>query len=262
MSFIELKDAHLTVPVYESRDKAMQSSIIPYLTQNYFARLNRRHITLLKNINCKISSGDRLGVMGENGAGKSTFLRLLAGAYIPTSGTAHISGQVTSFFNIGLGFEQDTSGYSNIILRSLAMGKSYKQAKAVVPEILEFTKLGDAIKRPISTYSHGMRLRLAFAILTAHDHDMILMDEWIGAGDKRFTEAAEMRLRSSVEQSQIMVVATHNRTLMRNVCNKGIVLDKGEILYRGEINEAVEFYEKEIVEPRKLSGENLKTSEL
>lgn len=261
-SKITLKDVSLRVPVYEAKDEATQAEIASFLTHNYFARLNRRQITLLEGLNCDFKSGDRIGVLGENGAGKSTFLRVLAGSYMPTSGTCDINGQVSAFFNIGLGFESDSSGYNNIILRSLAMGRSYKQAKAVVPDILEFTKLGAAIKRPMGTYSHGMRLRLAFAILTAHEHDIMLLDEWIGAGDKRFTDVAQQRLNDRVKKSNLMVVATHNRRLIKEVCTKCVIFDKGRIIYQGGVDDAVDFYENEIVTPRARLGENLKTSEL
>lgn len=144
-------------------------------------------------------------------------------------------------FNIGLGMNMDATGVDNILLAGIVAGQSKKQVEAVLDDIATFTGLGDYLDLPIRTYSQGMAMRLKFACATAFDADILLFDEWLGAGDATFQERARARLDDLVARSRIVVLATHNPNLMKAVCNQAILMHEGEVIYRGTVDEVVDF---------------------
>lgn len=206
----------------------------------------------LQDVSFSLDQGDRLGVVGLNGAGKSTLLRVLANIYTPDSGTVYVNGEVAAIFNASLGFIQGATGWENIFLRAAIMGLSIKETRAIAPSIVEFAGLGDWIYRPITEYSSGMALRLAFSISTAVDIDVLLMDEWLGAGDAKFLERASERMFELVERSGVLVLATHNIQLMRKVCNKALLLDGGRMIVFGALDEVVDTFRERTSQPQKL----------
>ncbi len=208
----------------------------------------------LEGVSFELSQGDRLGILGRNGSGKSTLLRTLAGIYPPVRGRIEVFGGVASIFNASLGFVPDATGWENIFLRGAVMGLSLGEARALAPSIIEFAELGDWINEPLSRYSSGMALRLAFAITTAVSADILLMDEWLGAGDAEFIRKARGRMREVVEQSGLLVLATHNLQLMRNICNKAMILDAGKMTAFGEIEDVVSAYQRMLEERNAVVG--------
>src|SRR4249919_269279 len=182
----------------------------------------RRSVLALDDVSLQLREGDRLAIIGHNGAGKSTLLKALAGIYRPQQGRVEASSPVTGIFNISLGFRAEATGYRNILLKGLIAGKTRAQIDRAVPEIAEFTELGPYLHMPLRTYSQGMAMRLAFAIATAFSSEILLLDEWIGAGDAQFLEKAVKRMSSFVESAQILVLASHSATLLRRVANKAI----------------------------------------
>ncbi|ABI66770.1 ABC transporter related protein [Maricaulis maris MCS10] len=207
----------------------------------------------LQGVSFEVTQGDRLGILGRNGSGKSTLLRTLAGIYLPERGQVEVVGDVASIFNASLGFVPEATGWENIFLRGAVMGLSLKEAGSLAPSIIEFAQLGDWIHEPLSRYSSGMALRLAFAITTAVSADVLLMDEWLGAGDAEFIRKARVRMREVVEQSGLLVLATHNLQLMRNICNKAMIIDAGKIVSLGEIDDVVAAYRK-MLEDKIVAG--------
>jgi len=191
-------------------------------------------------------SGDRLGVLGHNGAGKSTLLRLLSGVYAPSSGLIRINGQAKGLFDVSGGMSMDATGLENVYLRGLQMGMTIKGIQSKIPSIMEFTELDDNINRIFGTYSSGMRLRLAFAISTMIETDILLMDEWLGAGDARFKARVKERMGGLVNQSRALVIASHSVPLLKQLCNKGLVLHQGKQLFFGPIDEAIKLYNEQI----------------
>jgi len=189
--------------------------------------------------------GDRLAIIGHNGSGKSTLLRVLAGIYHPQKGTVECDRSVSALFNIALGFRQEASGYRNIVIKGLIAGKQRAEIERIIPEIAAFTELGPFLHMPIRTYSQGMAMRLAFAIATAFSHDILLLDEWIGAGDAQFLEKAVKRMSSFVESAQILVLASHSATLLRRVANKAIWMESGRIREAGAVDDLLDRYEAE-----------------
>jgi ABC-type polysaccharide/polyol phosphate transport system ATPase subunit len=189
----------------------------------------KSYVTALEDVTFSLKAGDRLGLIGPNGAGKTTLLKLLYGIFKPTTGTVTREGRVDALFNINLGFRGDVSGRRNILLRGLLNGWTPREIEARMDEIIEFSQLGEFIDMPFSSYSQGMAARLAFATATSFEPQILLMDEWIGAGDAEFAQQAQSRMDSIVARAGIIVLASHNLDLLRRVCNKGLWLKHGRI---------------------------------
>lgn len=192
------------------------------------------HIKALSGINFELVEGDRLGIVGHNGAGKTTLLKVIAGVYEPTQGDIEVKGEISSMINIGTGLDNNLTGRENIVHIARRRGLPTKHILESLPEILEFSGLGPYIELPVSTYSAGMVARLVFAVSTAFEPDILVLDEWIGAGDINFLDKAQARMQQILEKSRMMVLATHNRGLVKEVCNKLLVLDAGQQVYFGD----------------------------
>lgn len=203
---------------------------------------SRTHVAL-DSISFTLAPGERLGLLGRNGSGKSTLLKTLAGVYPPKHGGLTVQGSVAAVFNASLGFEIQATGRENIYLRGAMLGLKFDRIESLIPEIIEFSELGEWIDHPIDTYSSGMALRLAFSITTAIRSDILLLDEWLGAGDAAFLQKARARMQEMVEDASILVLATHNLGLMRSQCNQALVLENGRVEFLGDIDEASKIYQ-------------------
>jgi len=184
-------------------------------------------VQALRGISFELTDGARLGLVGHNGAGKTTLLKLLFGIFEPSAGTIEVDGRRDALFNINLGFRRNATGRRNIYLRGLINGRTKQEIAALETQIIEFSELGDFIDAPMKTYSAGMAARLAFSIATALEPDILLMDEWIGAGDPEFQEKARARMRELADRASIMVLASHNHALLRRVCTHILELENG-----------------------------------
>ncbi len=198
----------------------------------------------LDTVSFTLEAGARVGLLGRNGSGKSTLLRTLAGVYPPSSGTLDVHGKTAAIFNAALGFVPDATGLENIYLRGAMLGLSFDDIRALTPGIVEFSELGSWVHEPIHRYSSGMALRLAFSITTAIRSDILLLDEWLGAGDAAFLRKARARMQTMVEDASIVVLATHNLNLMRSQCNQAMVLEEGQLVFFGDLDVAVEKYQE------------------
>jgi ABC-2 type transport system ATP-binding protein len=203
-------------------------------------------VQALQDITFDLVEGDRLGLIGHNGAGKSTLLRTLAGRYIPTSGLLEVTGAIMPLLSLGTGMDGDFTGYENITLYGLYLGMSHAQIAEVVDDIAEFTELGDFLNLPMRTYSAGMQLRLTFGIATAFHPDILLVDEVFGAGDASFYNKAKVRMEKMLERSSIFVLASHGLSLIEQYCNKACVLDKGRLIFMGDCQDAIRFYQEKV----------------
>lgn len=197
----------------------------------------KNYILALDRINLEVKNGQRIGLVGSNGCGKSTLLRVLGGLYAPTGGDLKISGRVSSLFNLNLGVQADASGRENIFVRGIVKGWTYRQVRSEFDSIVKFAELADVIDLPIRTYSDGMRMRLLFAIATAFSPEILLLDEWIGAGDSKFQQKAAARMNSLVDNAGITVMASHNRNLIQSICDQAIWLDAGRICAQGPVSD-------------------------
>jgi len=185
----------------------------------------KKGIKALDGLNMKLRDGDRLALIGRNGAGKSTLLRVMSGIYKPSGGEIISEGKITGLYNLNLGVNPELSGYDNILIRALMYGYSKEQTKEILPDIVEFADLGEFLSLPIKIYSSGMRMRLLFAVATALSPDILLLDEWISAGDQDFREKADKRMKAYLNKIKILVLASHNANRLKQLCNKFYDLD-------------------------------------
>ena len=232
MAFIEADQLCLHFPV---TSRGTFSG--PKRPENMVKVNGKHYILALGGLSFSIEQGAKVGIIGRNGSGKSTLLRTLGKIYAPTAGTLRTRGSISSLFNLNLGTNQDLSGRENILLRGLIKGWSRREIKKRIPEIIEFSELDDFIDLPMRTYSDGMRMRLLFAIATSFSPEILLLDEWIGAGDANFQKKATERMNALVDGAGITVIASHNRTLLKRVCDVGMWLDQGNMRALGSIDE-------------------------
>jgi ABC-type polysaccharide/polyol phosphate transport system ATPase subunit len=231
----------LDVPTFLQPDRGAKGWI-GMLMGAAFDPPRRRLVRLLHDISFDVGEGDRLALLGRNGAGKSTLLRVLNRVYRPTSGKVSVHGSCQALLNMSLGFNIDATVRENIFLRGVAMGLTGKYLRHQVDPILDFSGLRDKASHRLRTLSAGQRMRLGFAISTCVQNDIILMDEWVGAGDAEFMAKAKERMQSRVGGAKALVLASHSVGLLRNICNKGILLEQGRILYMGDITSALARY--------------------
>ena len=196
-------------------------------------------VQALDGVSFSLGQGDRLGLVGHNGAGKTTLIRVLAGIYEPTRGSLRTVGRNVPMFDIGLGMDEEASGYENIRIRGLILGLTPEEIEERVAEIAEFAELGDYMELPIRTYSSGMLLRLVFSIAASIHGDIILMDEWIAVGDAQFRKKTHDRLLDITNRSGIVVIASHDQGLLRDLCNLGLYLDGGRVRAFGALEDVL-----------------------
>jgi ABC-type polysaccharide/polyol phosphate transport system ATPase subunit len=196
----------------------------------------------LADVSLAIPAGKVVALVGHNGAGKSTLLRVLAGVYEPTSGRITMSGSVSPLFNASPGLDPEDTGYENIMTCGLFLGMTRDEIVRKTPDIEQFSELGEYLSLPCKTYSTGMLTRLGFAIATAIDPEILILDEGLGAGDARFAERAGHRINSLVERASIMVLASHANSLIKSMCTKAVLMDGGCVRAFGPVAEVLEAY--------------------
>ena len=242
---IALENVSVSYPIYQSSSRSIRRAILRTAVGGWVGNApdgKSVEVQALRNVFLEINAGDRLALIGHNGAGKSTFLRVLAGVYAPSAGELVKQGRAMSLFDIHLGFDEEATGYENIMMRGLLLGLTRVEINDRTERIAEFSGLGSFLELPVRTYSSGMTLRLLFSIATSIDADIVLIDEWLAAGDRAFVAKADAKLREVIGRSKIMVLASHHAALLRSLCNRGIVLDCGQITFDGPVDEALSFY--------------------
>lgn len=232
---IIIENASVAIPVFNSSSRSVKRSLFNFATGGRLETDHLKHptVTAVDNISLSISTGERVGVVGNNGSGKSTFLRMLGGIYVPTKGSCFVNGSVQSLIDINLGINPEATGFENIYLHAAVRGISKKTVDYHLNDIIEFSELGDYIHMPLRIYSSGMQMRLAFAMSTYMTADVLLMDEWLSVGDGDFNSKAESRLLSLIDRSKILIIASHSEHFLRNICSRVIWFDHGRILMDG-----------------------------
>lgn len=215
--------------------------------KEYFIRLLTRklHYTefwALKDVSFKIEKGDRVGVMGFNGAGKSTLLKTIAGVLKPTMGSVKVTGTIAPMLELGAGFDPNYTGAENIYLYGATMGFSRKFIDEKYDEIVEFSELKEFINAPLKSYSSGMKSRLGFAIATAVKPDVLILDEVLSVGDAAFKEKSEQRILDMMADGVTVLYVSHSTDRIRKLCNKAIILTKGQVVAKGDVNEICDMY--------------------
>ena len=239
MARVELNAVTLDYAVYSVRAQSLRNAVMNMAVGGRLLK-NQRDVTVvrgLSNVSFKLEEGDRLGIIGHNGSGKTTLLKIVAGIYEPSSGLIHVEGRVNSIVAMGLGLDPEAPGTQNVRNMGMLQGMSRREVERRLPSIVEFAELGAFIHMPVKTYSAGMTARLMFAVATDSDADILIMDEWIGAGDASFHEKAAARMQQMVDGAKILVLATHNTHLVQRVCNKVCVMNSGQMIYFGSTEE-------------------------
>ncbi|MDA7949849.1 MAG: ABC transporter ATP-binding protein [Pirellulaceae bacterium] len=199
----------------------------------------------LRNINLSITRGERVGILGNNGAGKSTMLKVLAGIYPPTVGKRTIEGTISSLFDLSLGFEYDATGWENIRYRGFLQGETPKSIEAKIDDIAEFTELGEFLDMPLRYYSAGMVVRLGFAIATSAMPEIFIVDEVLSAGDAAFQEKAKKRMNKMMDTASLVVLVSHDMSLLGEFCTRVLWMDKGRIKEDGPAKKVIAQYLEE-----------------
>jgi ABC-type polysaccharide/polyol phosphate transport system ATPase subunit len=234
--YIELEDASVDFPLLQAEHRSFKLLLSAPLRQSRFGTDGKRHVLhALRNVGLRLDHGDRVAVIGANGAGKSTLLRVLAGIYPPVYGSVSIEGRVCALLTTGLGMRDDSSGLENIEFGLLLQGVPPEQIPARRDAVAAFTELGEYLSLNVGAYSSGMRVRLAFAISTAVEPDILIIDEMFGAGDAAFMKKAEARMAELIANSAILVFASHTPALLEQFCNRALLLERGEVIMDGPV---------------------------
>ena len=255
---IELDQVSVDIPIFDYGSRSLRhklmlrpvSQLIKPKTQGVGGILTESSngvvvIRALDKVSLTFEHGDRIALLGHNGSGKTTMLRLIAGILDPSEGVVKTRGRIMTLFNMMEGMAPDAKGKETIRVRGALMGLSNPEIEAKIDEITEFCGLGDYINLPVRTYSTGMLVRLMFGISTCVSSEILVMDEFIGAGDADFFEKAHLRLRNFVGQASTLVVATHSTEVVRQWCNKAVLLDHGRLVAFGSTDDVLKIFKGE-----------------
>lgn len=240
MARIELKNLDLTFHVRKNNGITLKEFVVRGMFRKSVNPNMQVHA--LRNLDLTIAEGERVGIIGHNGAGKSTMLKLLAGIYPPTGGRRIVEGRISSLFDIALGFEGDASGWENIGYRSYLQGETPKTIRTKIAAIAEFSELGDFLNMPVRYYSAGMSVRLAFSIATAIEPEILLVDEVLSVGDLAFQEKARRRMVDMMSKAKILVMVSHDLTSLSKLCQRVIWMDHGAVRADGPAAKLVAAY--------------------
>lgn len=229
MASIKARGLTVAFPLYHGSARSLKKQVFDRAGLRRDKETTRLEVTALSDLNFDIQSGDRVALQGRNGAGKSTLLSTLLGIYMPMAGRLEIDGLVDGLLNVSAGMDMSADAFENIAMHCLMRGIPPQRRRSLTEEIIEFTELGDFLSLPLRTYSSGMMLRLAFAIKTAMAPQILLMDEWIMAGDANFVAKAEARLTGLINSCEILVLATHNKKIADKWCNRHFNMVGGKL---------------------------------
>lgn len=251
LATIVVDNVSISYPIYGAAHKSLRKTLFAR-TGGLIRREGRGEkrvvVTALNRVSFRLDHGDRLGIIGHNGAGKSTLLRALAGVYWPDTGTIRVEGRISPMFTSAPGLDLEDNGYQNIRTCGMFLGMSAAEIAHKLPDISEFCGLGEYLNLPVRTYSSGMVTRLCFAIATAVDPDILLLDEGLAAGDAGFAASAETRMKHLISRTGILALATHSNAMIKDMCNKAILLEKGCLIKMGEVDEIIELYSRGIAQ--------------
>lgn len=239
IQFVRTRDLDILFPILGGGLKPFAETPAGRDSRFVAKRGRLRGYRALTDISIDLVRGNRLALIGSNGAGKTTLLQALSGILVPDRGSIEIRGKVTSLTNVNLGIQPSASGHRNIWLSALAAGEDPKDIVERTDWITDFSELGDFLHMPYSTYSAGMKMRLNFSIATAFQPEILLMDEWLGAGDQHFRQKATARMQRLVDRSGILVLASHNKQLLRDNCDRAIWLNRGSVHAAGSVDDVL-----------------------
>lgn len=244
MASIRFHNVVVDIPVFNATNRSLKNNVISAATGGQIKARDggRAAVRAIDGLDLSLDHGARVGLIGHNGAGKSTILRTIAGIYEPTGGKVAVAGDVASMFDIGFGMDPDATGWDNLVLRGMLLGMSKREVHERLPTLAEETGLGEFLDMPLRTYSAGMATRLAFAVSTSITPDILLIDEGIGAGDAAFIARAEERLKHFIGNAGLLVMASHSDKLLKQWCDTGLWMEHGRLRMAGTIDEVLAAY--------------------
>lgn len=241
---IELKNVVLSYPVYDYSMLSLQRTLVSLASAGSISKPHNGvvHIKAVDGLSLSLKHGDRLAIVGGNGAGKTSLLKMIAGIYEPSHGKCTVEGKITTILGTGFGLDEEATGYQNIVLGGIALGYSKKDMEDCIDDVAEFSELGEFLNMPLRTYSAGMRARLAFGIATCKRPDIVIIDEGIGAGDSSFYEKANKRLERFLGNASILIIASHSDDILKRFCNKCLCLSHGKQEFLGSLEDGLKYY--------------------
>jgi ABC-type polysaccharide/polyol phosphate transport system ATPase subunit len=243
---IKLQDVSLKFRIYKNPTPSLKETFINLVSRRRQAD-DVIEFFALNHINLDFNGGSRVGIVGLNGAGKSTLLKTIAGIYPPHAGKICIRGSVTPMIELGAGFDFEQPGRENIYLNGAILGISQAEMKRREDAIIDFSELGNFVDMPVKYYSSGMFSRLAFSIAVMADPQILIVDEILSAGDAHFVSKATERMKDLFKNSQIVLLVSHSVKQVADLCNEVVVMNKGEVVARGETDAMLKYYQDEIV---------------
>ncbi len=238
---VALDVSHVSMRFNLSSEKV--DNLKEYIVKSMKKEIHRDEFWALKDVSFTLRPGDRLGILGLNGAGKSTLLKVIAGVFKPTKGKVTKKGIMAPMLELGAGFDPQYTGEENIYLYGSVLGLSKDFLKSKYDEIVEFSELGNFIHVPLKNYSSGMKARLGFSIVTQVKPDILILDEVLAVGDAKFRAKSEAKIMEMFDQGVTVLFVSHSLAQVQRLCNKAILLEHGQIISAGEIDEVSKIYE-------------------
>lgn len=243
MSRIELDNVSLTFRVRPHGRVTLKEFLVRRLFRRSVNPVMSIHA--LRDVNLRIDEGERVGILGANGAGKTTLLKVLAGIYPPTAGRCAVAGRISSLFDLAVGFEPEATGWDNINYRCYLQGETPQSVRGKLRDIADFSELGKFLDVPVRCYSAGMLVRLAFAVATAIEPEVLLIDEVLGVGDLAFQEKARKRMQEMMAKARLMVVVSHDLKSLARLCTRAVWMEQGRVRAIGAPAELIAAYTAE-----------------
>lgn len=241
---LALRVEHVSMKFNLSSQKI--DNIKEYVIKMIKKELMYQEFWALKDIDFEIQKGDRVGILGMNGAGKSTLLKVIAGVLKPTEGNVRCYGKIAPLLELGAGFDRQYTGAENIFLYGAVLGFSREFIQEKYDDIVAFSELGRFIDVPVKNYSSGMKARLGFSIATVVEPDILILDEVLSVGDKRFRKKCEARIQSMFDKGVTVLFVSHSTDQVLRMCNKGILLEQGKLIAQGEVEDIVDLYDEKL----------------
>jgi len=241
---IKLNNIVLTYELYHDQTRSLKEAVVNLFHKRQYTKEKKSHFNAIDHMSFEVQKGERLGIIGGNGAGKSTLLKVISGILKPTEGTLAVDGTIQPLIEISAGFNPEFSGRENIYLNGFMLGFSKEQITSKEQEIIDFTELGDFINVPVKYYSSGMSVRLAFAIATSIEPEILLFDEMLSAGDAHFNTKAQKKMTTLLNKSKGMVVVSHDLEMIKRICTRTLWLEQGKIKMDGNPLEVALAYQE------------------
>lgn len=242
MKDIAIKLDHVSMEYRKTTEKI--ETLKEFVIRKIRGKVQYESFRALDDISCDIIKGERIGIVGANGAGKSTMMKLIAQVMKPTAGTVTVNGTVAPMLELGAGFDFEFSGYDNIFLNAALLGRSKEFIESKLDDIIAFADLGDFIYSPIKNYSSGMRAKLGFAVATEVEPDIVIIDEVLGVGDVRFRKKSADRIKEIIDNGATAIIVSHSIESIRELTEKTIWLNSGKVIMIGETDKVCKEYLK------------------